>query len=134
MTECWNELGRNPDAFLIDVRTTAEWTYVGFPVVPNGAQMPIFAQWQSFPSMQVDPDFAMRVASAVEAAGGSKESPLYFLCRSGARSMGSAAAMTEAGFKHCYNILAGFEGPPDAEGHRGRVGGWKAENLPWVQK
>lgn len=134
VTDCWNELARNPDAFLVDVRTNAEWAYVGFPLVPEGARAPIFAQWQSFPSMQIDPDFAARVASAVETAGGTKDSPLYFLCRSGARSMGSAAAMTQAGFAHCFNILAGFEGPPDEDGHRGRTSGWKAENLPWVQK
>lgn len=132
--ECWSALTQDRQAFLIDVRTSAEWNYVGFPLVPEGARAPLFAEWQGYPSMTVDPSFTARVRGAVEAAGGSAQSPLYFLCRSGARSMGSAAAMTEAGFAHCFNIVDGFEGPADEEGHRGRVRGWKAAGLPWVQK
>ena len=132
--ECWSQLAGDPETFLIDVRTTAEWTYVGFPLVPDGARPPIFAEWQTYPSMSVDASFAGRVRSAIEAAGGTTRSPLFFLCRSGARSMGSAAAMTADGFEHCFNIVAGFEGPPDGEGHRGREAGWKAEGLPWAQK
>lgn len=130
--ECWQALAS--DSVLIDVRTRAEWAFVGFPLVPEGARAPVFAEWQSYPTMSVDPDFAGRVRSAVEAAGGSSQSALYFLCRSGARSMGSAAAMTQAGFPRCYNILDGFEGPVDENGHRGRLAGWKAAGLPWAQK
>ena len=132
--DCWNELSRNPDAFLVDVRTSAEWTYVGFPLLPEPAGRAIFVEWQRFPTMDIDPSFPDRVASAVEMQGGSKDSPLYFLCRSGVRSIGAASTMTQAGFAHCFNVLSGFEGPPDAEGHRGRTDGWKADNLPWMQK
>lgn len=132
--ECWAELSNDPDSFLIDVRTTAEWTFVGLPALPQPGRAPILVEWQSYPSMAVDPAFAQRVAAAVEAQGGSSQSKLFFLCRSGARSMGSAAALTAAGFEHCFNIADGFEGPPDGEGHRGRVSGWKAAGLPWGQK
>ncbi|MFD2238780.1 rhodanese-like domain-containing protein [Aureimonas populi] len=132
--ECWDGLNANPDAFLIDVRTGAEWNYVGIPLLPASLRPPLFAEWQTYPAMAVDPNFVARVSAAVEAAGGSKSSPLYFLCRSGARSMSSAAAMTQAGFEHCYNVEGGFEGPPDENGHRGRVAGWKADALPWAQK
>jgi hypothetical protein len=41
--------------------------------------------------------------------------------------------MTAAGFSKCFNVATGFEGSPDAEGHRGTVDGWKVEGLPWVQ-
>jgi adenylosuccinate synthase len=34
---------------------------------------------------------------------------------------------------HAFNVADGFEGPVDAEGHRGTVAGWKAEGLPWRQ-
>lgn len=132
--DCWAALSENPGAFLVDVRTSAEWSYVGFPVLSAAGKAPLFAEWQSYPSMAVDPDFAPRLAERIEAAGGSRQSPIYFLCRSGVRSIASAIAMTEAGFANCYNVLGGFEGPPDDEGHRGRVAGWKAEGLPWVQK
>lgn len=135
VTDCWAKLQGDPDAFLIDVRTNAEWAYVGLPLTPQGARQPLLVEWQRFPSMTVEPDaFVEQVRGAVEAAGGSTASPLYFLCRSGVRSMGSAAAMTAAGFANCFNVEGGFEGPPDEEGHRGRVAGWKAEGLPWAQK
>jgi rhodanese-related sulfurtransferase len=132
---CWNALRNDPDSFLVDVRTSAEWNFVGFPEMPEGHRTPIFAEWQSYPAMSVDPSgFAAKVSGAIEAAGGSRQSRIFFLCRSGARSMSSAATMTGAGFEHCFNIADGFEGPPDDEGHRGRVAGWKAAGLPWRQK
>jgi len=132
--DCWSSLATQEDGFLVDVRTHAEWNFVGFPAVPEGRADPIFAEWQRYPTMAVDPDFASRVSAAIEAAGGTKASPVYFLCRSGARSMASAAALTALGFENCFNVADGFEGPPDEEGHRGRVAGWKAAGLPWSQK
>jgi hypothetical protein len=32
-----------------------------------------------------------------------------------------------------YNILEGFEGDIDANGHRGQLGGWRKQGLPWRQ-
>ena len=132
--DCWTALSEDPGAILVDVRTSAEWSYVGFPVLAPLGKAPLFAEWQSYPSMAVDHDFASRLAERIEAAGGSRQSPIYFLCRSGVRSIASAVAMTEAGFANCFNVLNGFEGPPDEAGHRGQVAGWKAEGLPWAQK
>jgi rhodanese-related sulfurtransferase len=133
--ECWSALSDDPDAFLIDVRTAAEWTYVGVPQAPAGGKPPVLAEWQSYPSMQADPaGFVAGLARHVRDNGGTEQSRLFFLCRSGARSMASAAAMTGAGFARCFNVLDGFEGPPDGHGHRGTVAGWKAEGLPWSQR
>jgi len=56
-----------------------------------------------------------------------------FLCRSGARSVGAATVATEAGYGDCYNILEGFEGDKDANGHRNTIGGWRKAGLPWIQ-
>ncbi|KAB0682822.1 rhodanese-like domain-containing protein [Aureimonas leprariae] len=132
--ECWSALSDDPEAFLIDVRTAAEWTYVGVPVAPADARQPVFAEWQSFPSMQADPAFADKLGRHILGSGGTHDTRLYFLCRSGARSMATAAAMTAAGFAHCFNVIDGFEGPVDESGHRGRAAGWKAEGLPWQQR
>lgn len=134
VNECWEALRDDPDSFLVDVRTSAEWNFVGFPAAPDGRRAPMFAEWQSFPSMAVDPNFVRGLDQAVTAAGGSKDSSIFFLCRSGARSMASAAAMTGAGYGRCFNVRDGFEGPPDENNHRGAVAGWKAAGLPWVQK
>jgi rhodanese-related sulfurtransferase len=60
------------------------------------------------------------------------ERPVLFLCRSGVRSAAAAEAAARAGYAHAYNVTEGFEGPLDADGHRG-VSGWKAAGLPWRQ-
>jgi rhodanese-related sulfurtransferase len=62
-----------------------------------------------------------------------KDRPLVLLCRSGKRSLAAAEALTSAGFAEVYNIAEGFEGDLDADGHRGRLGGWRTHGLPWVQ-
>ncbi|MCP3053968.1 rhodanese-like domain-containing protein [Aurantimonas marianensis] len=131
--ECWSALAETPDAMLVDVRTTAEWTYVGLPMLAALGKKPLLVEWQSFPTMGVDPAFATKLAGQVEKEGGSSTSPIFFLCRSGVRSIAGAVALTAHGFENCFNVLGGFEGPLDAEGHRGRKAGWKAEGLPWAQ-
>ncbi|MEJ0046483.1 MAG: rhodanese-like domain-containing protein [Rhodospirillales bacterium] len=50
---------------------------------------------------------------------------IFFLCRSGARSMAAALAARAEGFAEVYNVADGFEGPQDPEGHRGL--GWRGE-------
>jgi rhodanese-related sulfurtransferase len=60
------------------------------------------------------------------------ERPVVFLCRSGNRSIGAAEAATAAGVAPSYNVLDGFEGNLDEDGHRGATG-WRAIGLPWRQ-
>ena len=125
----WKILSERKDAVLIDVRTRAEWSYVGLPDLEILAKKPTLIEWQVFPSMQVNADFV----AALSAALPDKEAPLLFLCRSGVRSAAAAKAMTAAGYSSCLNIAEGFEGPLDADAKRGTVGGWKAAGLPWRQ-
>ncbi|MBO0905138.1 rhodanese-like domain-containing protein [Jiella sonneratiae] len=132
--ECWTALSDDPAAVLVDVRTTAEWTYVGIPDLSSLGRAPVLAEWQSFPSMSVDPQFVQRVTAAVADQPEDRQRRVYLLCRSGARSVAAARALTAAGFEHCFNVLDGFEGGPDADGHRGTRSGWKAEGLPWSQR
>lgn len=132
--DCWTALSEDADTFLIDVRTTKEWETIGVPRLEASMHEPLFQEWQMFPTMAVDPNFAASVAEAVEAAGGTKASKLFFLCRSGARSQGAAAALTQAGFSESYNVLDGFEGPPNGSGERGQLAGWQADGLPWTKR
>lgn len=129
--DAWALLAAEDTAALIDVRTRAEWTFVGIVDLSDVGRTPVLVEWQSFPDMAVDPAFADKV----EAALGKSESdrPLLFLCRSGARSRAAAVTMSERGFARCYNISDGFEGPANHQRHRGNVAGWKAEGLPWMQ-
>jgi rhodanese-related sulfurtransferase len=131
--EAWAALGSDGSAMLVDVRTVAEWSFVGVPDLGPLAKRPIFQEWQSYPSMQIDGAFADRVAEALAAAGAGVDTPVYFLCRSGARSQAAAAALTARGYTRCFNIAGGFEGPLDASRRRGGAAGWKADGLPWMQ-
>ena len=125
----WKILQENKGAVLVDVRTRAEWSYVGLPDLESVAKKPALLEWQVFPSMQPNPDFVTTLSGAVA----DKTTPLLFLCRSGVRSAAAAKAMTAAGYGTCLNVVEGFEGPLDAQGKRGSAGGWKAAGLPWRQ-
>lgn len=128
--EAWDLLNSKPAALLIDVRTKPEWAFVGVPDLGPIGKQTVLLSWQVYPSMEVNPEFGALIKKAAPAA----DTPLLFLCRSGARSRAAAEAMTDLGFGACYNVSEGFEGNPDRERHRGRVSGWKAAGLPWVQE
>ena len=110
------------NAVLVDVRTQAEWNFVG------GVPGAVCIEWKSFPGMLPNPDFLAQLQARAPA-----DAPVLFLCRSGARSHDAAIAATAAGYAHCYNVLEGFEGDRDAHGHRGALNGWQAAGLPWQQ-
>jgi rhodanese-related sulfurtransferase len=118
---------------LIDVRTQAEWAYVGTPDLQALGKSPLFVEWQRYPSMAVDADFTARLEALLVSAGVERGASLVFLCRSGARSRNAAIAMTSAGWGPCFNVSDGFEGPLDASRQRGGLSGWKAGELPWTQ-
>lgn len=131
--EAWASLSSDRNAILVDVRTRAEWSWVGLPSLASLGKQPITLEWQVFPSMAVNPDFVDVLTAALDKAGIDREAPIFFLCRSGVRSRSAAIAMTEGGWSRCFNVSEGFEGGLDGEGHRGRAQGWKARGLPWTQ-
>lgn len=127
--ETFAALQGTANALLVDVRTRAEWAYVGLPDLATVGAEPILLEWQKFPDMTVDPNFGQ----ALERACPDKDTALYFLCRSGVRSLAAAREMRARGYANVFNISDGFEGPPDDSGHRGNRAGWKASGLPWRQ-
>ncbi len=111
-----------PEAKLVDVRSAAEWALVGR--VPGAVEIEL----KSWPGMVPNPHFQDQLRAQVDA-----EAIVMFLCRSGARSHDAAMQAQQLGYSTAYNVLEGFEGDKDANGHRGIVGGWKGRKLPWVQ-
>ena len=109
-----------PGAKLVDVRTRAEWDWVGR--VPGAIEI----EWISYPSNQPNNDFLAQLKRQVDS-----ESLVMFLCRSGMRSQKAACLATEAGYAECFNILEGFVGDVHASGQRGKIGGWRKAGLPW---
>jgi rhodanese-related sulfurtransferase len=127
--QAWELLSKDPRAALVDVRTDAEFTFVGNPDLGSLGKRVLRVCWKVFPTMEINKEFTAQVG----AGGLAKDAPVIFMCRSGARSRDAAIAMTAAGFKTCYNLATGFEGDKDATGHRGTVNGWKVDGLPWMQ-
>jgi rhodanese-related sulfurtransferase len=128
--QAWQALADNPNAQLVDVRTDAEWTYVGLPELSPLNKRVLLIPWQAFPSGAMNPQFVQQLGGT----GLTEQHDIYFICRSGARSLAAAEAARAAGYGRVYNVADGFEGPPDADGHRGTVAGWKASGLPWRQR
>jgi rhodanese-related sulfurtransferase len=130
--DAWDHLTADLGAQLIDVRTHAEWLFVGVPDLASIGRQPVLLEWQRYPDNQPNTAFVTDCSAALAARGAEASAPLYFVCRSGARSRSAAAAMAAAGYSRCHNVADGFEGPLDARHHRGSRG-WKADGLPWVQ-
>ena len=131
--EVWARLERDSVLVLIDVRTRAEWAFVGLPDLEKIGKRVLTVEWQTSPESRIDAAFPERLKKVLDAAGANKDSELFFICRSGGRSRMAAEAMANAGYRRCRNVADGFEGPLDANRHRGRVAGWKAAGLAWVQ-
>ena len=131
--EAWTRLQRDAGSVLIDVRTIAEWAYVGLPNLAAIGKRPVLVEWQGFPDERLNTAFVQRLTEALAPLGADRDSELLFICRSGQRSLKAAQAMAAAGYARCRNVADGFEGPLDPNRHRGQLGGWKAKGLPWAQ-
>ncbi len=131
--ETWKRLEGDPKAVLVDVRTRAEWAFVGVPDLSKINRGVMLIEWQTFPDSRIAPDFTERLSAVLAEKGVETNCEIFFICRSGGRSRMAAEAMTEAGYCHCRNVMEGFEGPLDAANHRSQVAGWKFAGLDWVQ-
>ncbi len=126
----------DPASVLLDVRSAAEWSFVGQPALPGRI---VSVEWQQYPGMRANTAFLEEVKAALSDAakhpGASTAAlpKLYVLCRSGARSLAAARALAQAGIAQTFNIAGGFEGDKDPSGRRGALNGWKAAGLPWSQ-
>jgi rhodanese-related sulfurtransferase len=127
--EAYSFLQEN-EALLLDVRTLPEWQFIGTPDMSSTKSQFATISWKTYPTFAANPQFLQMLAAIKNI---SKETPIFMICRSGGRSLDAAVAATDAGYRYCFNVIGGFEGEPDSEGHRGTEQGWKAANLPWKQ-
>lgn len=125
--EAYALLEQEPTATLVDVRTQAEWNYVGLPDLSGIGKHVVTVEWLSYPTGEVNPDFVDQVKALAP-----EGDPILLLCRSGVRSIAAAEALSAAGLPNSYNVVEGFEGALDTSGHRS-VNGWKLAGLPWRQ-
>lgn len=133
--DAWKILATEADARLIDVRTSAEWGFVGVPDLSELGHSAICVEWAKFPGMSKNPRF---VEAVKEELGNEGPGKLLFMCRSGVRSLHAATAVAahfaENGMPvECFNVAEGFEGDADSYGHRSKLNGWKFRGLAWRQ-
>lgn len=133
--DAWEAMASDRPTLMIDVRTSKEWSMIGVPDLSSLDQPVAFIEWQSFPTMDVNQTFA---DDALGAADQTNAEEIYFICKSGVRSLHAAmttsAAAAAAGRKlTCFNVAEGFEGNPYAQAGSGESNGWIANGLPWRQ-
>ena len=121
--EAHDLLRKIPAARLVDVRTEAEIYWVGF--IPEA----LHVEWNHWPAGEQNENFIEELSKILPPT----DTPVLFLCRSGARSHRAALAASAAGYGNCFNVLEGFEGDRDDNDHRSTLGGWRFAGLPWAQ-
>jgi rhodanese-related sulfurtransferase len=122
-------LQNNPNANLVDIRSSIEYLFVGHPVSA------VHIAWIDDPDWSINPDFVDEVTQLVSKNHTKKplDNPLVLICRSGVRTLIAAKVLIEAGFTHIIHIDKGFEGDRDDNFHRSTLGGWRYHGLPWEQ-
>jgi rhodanese-related sulfurtransferase len=123
----YEALKKDADEQLIDCRSVAEWNLIGTPDLSPIDKQVACLEWQSVDG-QRNESFCDKISEHID-----KETAIYIICRSGARSAAACQALAAAGFTTLFNVSGGFEGNTDAQGHRATQEGWKFEGLPWRQ-
>jgi rhodanese-related sulfurtransferase len=124
------------NAYILDIRSEAEWIYVGHPG-PNrqdegedlaGKVVNIsYKIWKKKLFIE-NPSFVSDVKDLFE----DKENIiLIVMCRSGKRSKDAASALEVAGYINVYNMTTGFQGERDQYGYR-TLNGWVIDELPYA--
>ena len=125
--EAWAFLETQPNARLVDVRTRAEWMFVGIPNLDKLGRKPVLIEWSQIGGT-LNPAFLDQLTAELPLAA-----PLLMMCRSGARSLAAGNAALGVGYQTVINISDGFEGDLDPFEHRGQINGWRHAGLPWQQ-
>ncbi len=128
-SDAFEILKNEKDSFLIDVRTLPEWQFSGVPDLSLIGKKVYTISWLVYPKMEFNDSFTVSLEKFIP----DKNAKLFFMCKVGGRSLDAAMNMTSLGYKNCYNIAGGFEGDINEQNQRGRLSGWKAEGLPWIQ-
>ena len=123
-----DRLNENPDAVLIDVRTSAEHKYVGFP------ENSILIPWFDEPDLNSDPSaFCEAVNNHLSDRSDILGTELILICRSGFRSNEALKCLQSNGFTCVSHVASGFEGDLDENDPRGNLNGWRNDGMPWSQ-
>ncbi|KLU22015.1 sulfurtransferase [Caballeronia mineralivorans PML1(12)] len=123
--EAFELLQLDPSVRLVDVRTRAELDWVGRPAIDTAQYSHI--EWIHYPGSVPNTAFIQQLHEVA-----APDTPVLFLCRSAARSKLAAVLAQKEGFTKAFDLLEGFEGDKDGQGHRKTISGWCFRGLPWI--
>lgn len=131
-----HDLTRQEDnVFIIDVRTAAEWIWVGHPG-PNN-----LSKGEELAGKVVNISYLIErngekvfnnqfLGDVRKAFGDSPDVTLIMMCRSGKRSKAAAILLEAEGYT-VMNMESGFQGNKDIYGYR-TVDGWAMDGFPYT--
>ena len=118
----------NPQALFVDVRSKAEYKYVGFP------ENSILIPWIDDPDWEPNPEaFSDLVMQELDRRENILNTEIILICRSGFRSNEALKCLENKGFTQVSHVASGFEGDLDENDHRGNLNGWRHDGMPWSQ-
>ena len=121
-------LQNNPQALFVDVRSKAEYKYVGFP------ENSILIPWIDDPDWEPNPEaFSDLVMQELDGRENLLNTEIILICRSGFRSNEALKCLENKGFTQVSHVASGFEGDLDENDHRGNLNGWRHDGMPWSQ-
>ena len=121
-------LQSNSQALFVDVRSKAEYKYVGFP------ENSILIPWIDDPDWEPNPEaFSEAVMQELDGRENLSDTEIILICRSGFRSNEALKCLENKGFTQVSHVASGFEGDLDENDHRGNLNGWRHDGMPWSQ-
>ena len=121
-------LQNNPQALFVDVRSKAEYKYVGYP------ENSILIPWIDDPDWEPNPEaFSDAVMQELDGRENLSDIEIILICRSGFRSNEALKCLENKGFTQVSHVASGFEGDLDENDHRGNLNGWRHDGMPWSQ-
>ena len=121
-------LQNNSQALFVDVRSKAEYKYVGYP------ENSILIPWIDDPDWEPNPEaFSDAVMQELDGRENLSDTEIILICRSGFRSNEALKCLENKGFTQVSHVASGFEGDLDENDHRGNLNGWRHDGMPWSQ-
>ena len=121
-------LQNNPQTLFVDVRSKAEFKYVGYP------ENSILIPWIDVPDWEPNPElFSDLVMQELDGRENLLNTEIILICRSGFRSNEALKCLENKGFTQVSHVASGFEGDLDENDHRGNLNGWRHDDMPWSQ-
>lgn len=103
--KAYDRILQNANSWLVDVRTEYEWSKTPVSSPESVHLNLLLLSWKIAPDMSLNPTFGIKLTQNAR-----KDCKLFFICRSGVRSMEAALYSENIGYTNCFNIIDGVEG------------------------